>query len=170
MLIERVAAQPIADVLRERVFEPLGMVDTSFHVPAEKLDRFTTQYAPDSETGELRLLDRPDGWWSVPPKMPSAAGGLVSTVDDLWAFASMMAADGGHLLSSESVRLMMVDRMTDEERAESTVFVGDSGWGLMMAVPAADGSTGVPGGYGWEGGHRHELAHGSRRRGSPGSC
>ena len=153
VLIERVAGQPIADLLRERIFDPLGMVDTGFYVPAEKLDRFATQYVPDNDTGEPRLLDRPDGWWSVPPKMPSAAGGLVSTVDDLFAFTSMLAQDGGGLLSPESVRLMMVDRMTTEERAESAVFVGDhSGWGLMMAVPAADGSTGVPGGYGWEGG------------------
>jgi CubicO group peptidase (beta-lactamase class C family) len=153
VLIERVAGQPIADVLRERIFEPLRMVDTGFYVPAEQLHRFTTQYAPDTETGELRLLDRPDGWWSVPPKMPTAAGGLVSTVDDLWAFASMLAADGGDLLSAASVRAMILDRMTAEERAESAVFVGQhSGWGLMMSVPAADGSTGVPGGYGWEGG------------------
>jgi CubicO group peptidase (beta-lactamase class C family) len=43
--------------------------------------------------------------------------------------------------------------MTAQERADNSLFVGDhSGWGLMMAVPAADGSTGVPGGYGWEGG------------------
>ncbi len=153
VLIERVAGAPIADVLRERVFEPLGMVDTAFYVPAEKLDRFTTQYAPDGETGELRVLDRPDGWWSAPPKMPDAAGWLVSTVDDVWAFASMLAADGGDLLSPESVRLMLIDRMTAEERAENEVFVGDhSGWGLMMSVPAGDGSTGVPGGFGWEGG------------------
>jgi CubicO group peptidase (beta-lactamase class C family) len=153
VLIERVAGHPLAAVLRERVFDPLGMVDTGFYVPPGELDRFTTQYAPDSETGRLRLLDRPDGWWSVPPKLPSAAGGLVSTVDDLFAFTSMLASDGGALLSRESVRSMMIDRMSAEERADSAVFVGDhSGWGLMMAVPAADGSTGVPGGYGWEGG------------------
>jgi len=65
----------------------------------------------------------------------------------------MLAADGGDLLSSESVRLMTVDRMTAQERAENEVFVGDhSGWGLMMSVPAGDGSTGVPGGFGWDGG------------------
>ncbi len=153
VLIERVAGAPIADVLHERVFEPLGMSDTGFYVPAEKLDRFTTQYAPDPETGELRVLDRPDGWWSTPPKMPDCSGRLVSTVDDLWAFASMLAADGGGLLSPESVRAMTVDRMTADERADNSVFVGDhSGWGLMMSVPAGDGSTGVPGGFGWEGG------------------
>jgi CubicO group peptidase (beta-lactamase class C family) len=153
VLIERVAGAPVADVLRDRVFEPLGMVDTGFFVPAEKLDRFTAQYAPDPETGQLRLLDRPDGWWSAPPRMPDCGGWLVSTVDDLWAFASMLAADGGDLLSPESMGLMLIDRMTAQERAQNRMFVGDhSGWGLMMSVPAADGSTGVPGGFGWAGG------------------
>jgi CubicO group peptidase (beta-lactamase class C family) len=65
----------------------------------------------------------------------------------------MLAADGGDLLSGESVRTMLIDRTTAQERAENLLFFGDhSGWGLMMAVPAADGSTGIPGGYGWEGG------------------
>jgi CubicO group peptidase (beta-lactamase class C family) len=78
-------------------------------------------------------------------------------VDDLGAFASMLAADGGGLLSAESVRLMTLDRMTAEERAENRMFVGDhSGWDLMMLVPAGDGAgegtAGIPGGYGWEGG------------------
>ena len=153
VLIERVAGAPLADVLRERVFQPLGMTDTGFYVPASKLGRFTTFYAPDAETGELRVLDRPAGWYSSPPKMPDAASWLVSTADDLWAFASMLAANGGGLLSAESVRLMTLDRMTARERAENQIFVGDhSGWGLMMSVPAADGTTGVPGGYGWDGG------------------
>jgi CubicO group peptidase (beta-lactamase class C family) len=153
VLVERVAGAPIGDVLRERLFEPLGMVDTDFYVPADKLHRFTTQYAPDLETGELHVLDPAEGWWSTPPKMPDANGWLVSTLDDLWAFTSMLAADGAGLISPESVGLMMIDRMTARDRSENQVFVGDhSGWGLMMAVPAADGSTGVPGGYGWEGG------------------
>ena len=52
-LIERVARTPLAEVLRERVFEPLGMVDTAFYVPAEKLDRFTTFYAVDDASGVL---------------------------------------------------------------------------------------------------------------------
>lgn len=152
VLIERVAGAPVAEVLRQRVFEPLGMVDTGFFVPPDQLHRFATQYIPD-ESGGLQVLDRPDGWWSAPPKMPNVAGWLVSTVDDLWAFASMMAAGGGALLTPESFRLMTADRMAAADRAENRVFVGDhSGWGLMMAVPAADGSTGIPGGFGWEGG------------------
>jgi CubicO group peptidase (beta-lactamase class C family) len=153
VLIERAAGAPIADVLRDRVFEPLGMTDTAFYVPAEKRHRFTTQYAPDPETRALNVLDEPDGWWSAPPKMPDCGGWLVSTVDDLWAFASMFASDGGDLLAAASVRLMTADRMTADERAANSIFVGShSGWGLMMAVPAGDGSTGVPGGFGWDGG------------------
>jgi CubicO group peptidase (beta-lactamase class C family) len=155
VLIERVTGRPLGEVLRERIFEPLGMTDTSFYVPADKLSRFTTFYAPGA--GELQVLDRPAGWYASPPKFPSAAGWLVSTVDDLWAFASMLAqADqhqSGRLLSAESMQLMTRDRMTARDRAENGMIVGDhSGWGLMMAVPAADGSTGVPGGFGWDGG------------------
>ncbi len=162
VLIERVAGAPLADVMRERVFEPLGMVDTGFWVPADKMGRFTTFYAPDPDDGELQVIDPPGGWWSAPPKLPDAAASLVSTVDDLWAFAAMLASGGGHLLSAGSVRLMMTDRMTAQERAENRVFVGDhGGWGLMISVRSAAGSArsagsaasaDIPGGYGWEGG------------------
>jgi len=176
VLIERVAGAPLAEVMRERVFEPLGMADTDFWVPPGKMDRFTTFYAP-AAGGELHVVDRPGGWWSVPPKLPDAAASLVSTADDLWAFAAMLASGGGGLLSAESVRLMTADRMTARDRAENRVFVGDhAGWGLMMAVPSAAGQGGqdgqdgpgvqagqssradaaarasVPGGYGWDGG------------------
>jgi CubicO group peptidase (beta-lactamase class C family) len=89
VLVERVAGSPLGDVLRSQVFEPLGMVDTDFYVPAEKRSRFATQFAPDPATGELQVLDRPDGWWSAPPTMPDAHGWFVSTIDDLWAFTSM---------------------------------------------------------------------------------
>ena len=153
VLIERVAGLPLGEVLHQRVFKPLGMADTSFYVPAGKLGRFTTFYAPGPGPGELRVLDRPEGWYSSPPNFPDASSWLVSTVDDLWAFASMLAVGGGGLLSAESVALMTRDRMTAQDRAENRIFVGDhSGWGLMMLVPAANGSRGVPGGFGWEGG------------------
>jgi CubicO group peptidase (beta-lactamase class C family) len=59
VLIERAAGAPLPEVLRERVFEPLGMADTGFWVPAAKRNRFTTFYAPGPD-GELRVLDRPD--------------------------------------------------------------------------------------------------------------
>jgi CubicO group peptidase (beta-lactamase class C family) len=163
ILIERVAGAPLDEVLSERVFKPLGMTDTGCSVPAAKLDRFTSMYTPAEAAGAsggtgLALVDRPDGWYAAPPALPDGAASLVSTIDDFGAFAAMLAADGGGLLSAESVALMLRDRTTAQDRAENPWFFGEHlGWGLMMSVPAAglDPRTvpdGTPRGYGWEGG------------------
>jgi CubicO group peptidase (beta-lactamase class C family) len=180
ILIERVTGAPFAEVLSTRVFEPLGMTDTAFSVPAAKLGRFTTMYAPreaaaaygasgdaggppeantdEVNRGDLVLIDRPDGWYAAPPALPDGGSALVSTIDDLGAFAAMLAADGGGLLSEESVALMRRDRTTARDRAENPWFFGKHlGWGLMMSVPAAGvdpgaAPDGMPRGYGWEGG------------------
>src|ERR1700733_13774823 len=180
VLIERVTGAPFAEVLSKRVFEPLGMTDTAFCVPADRLGRFTTMYAPrvaaaaygasgdaagppeaisdEVNRGDLALIDRPDGWYAAPPALPDGGSALVSTIDDLGAFAAMLAADGGGLLSEESVALMLRDRTTARDRAENPWFFGDHlGWGLAMSVPAAgvdpdSAPAGMPRGYGWEGG------------------
>jgi CubicO group peptidase (beta-lactamase class C family) len=136
------------------------MADTSFSVPADKQDRFTTAYAPDAD-GRLQLLDRPvGGWWSTPPAMANAAGMLVSTLDDLWAFVAMLAAGGVHdgqrVLASESVTAMTTNHLTDAQSASAAVFLGENGgWGYGMAAPGprhGDGDAPVPYGYGWDGG------------------
>ncbi len=111
ILLERASGQPLELFLRERLFEPLGMTDTSFSVPVEKVDRFTTAYMPEAESGTLGLLDPPTGgWWNEPPAMANGAGMLVSTLDDFWAFVSMLVAGGSHegaqLLSPQSVAAM----------------------------------------------------------------
>jgi CubicO group peptidase (beta-lactamase class C family) len=170
ILIERVAGAPLAEVLSKRVFEPLGMTDTAFHVPASKLSRFTSMYAPaeaaagfgggqgEAGTAGLVLIDRPDGWYAAPPALPDGAAGLVSTIDDFGAFTAMLAADGGGLLSADSVALMRQERTTARDRAENPWFFGQHlGWGLTMSVPAAGvdqrtAPAGMPRGYGWEGG------------------
>jgi CubicO group peptidase (beta-lactamase class C family) len=152
VLVGRVAGEPLPDVLAGRVLEPLGMADTGFFVPEDQRERFTVFYTPDPKTGELRVVDEPNGWWSAPPALPDGSAGLVSTAGDLWAFARMLA-EGRPLLSPQSIGLMLRDRTTARDRFANRIFLGEhSGWGLMLAVPAADGSTGVPGGYGWEGG------------------
>jgi len=169
ILIERVAGAPLGEVLGKRVFEPLGMTDTGFHVPPEKLGRLTTMYVPDEAAAVfgggrgpaghgLTLVDQPDGWYARPPALADGASGLVSTIDDLGAFAAMLAADGGGLLSAASVAEMRRDRTTARDRAENPWFFGRHlGWGLMMSVPAAGADPalvpdGMPRGYGWEGG------------------
>jgi CubicO group peptidase (beta-lactamase class C family) len=172
ILIERVTGAPLAEVLRDRVFQPLGMTDTAFYVPAAKLGRFTSMYAPaevadrfgmasaeDAGDG-LVLIDRPHGWYAAAPALPDGAAWLVSTVDDLWAFAAMLAAGGDGLLSPESVATMLRDRSTARDHAEMPWFFGDNaGWGLMMSVPRTGVATepggpqdGRPYGYGWDGG------------------
>ncbi|NEA56197.1 beta-lactamase family protein [Streptomyces sp. SID13666] len=156
VLIARVAGRPLPEFLADRLFEPLGMADTGFDVPAGKLDRFTSYYRTDP-AGGLELVDAPDGQWSSPPAFPSGAGGLVSTVDDYYAFARLLLAggtvDGRRLLSSASVRQMTTDHLTRSQRDAGRLFLEGQGWGFGGSVDvAAVDPWNVPGRYGWVGG------------------
>ncbi|MFI1065840.1 serine hydrolase domain-containing protein [Streptomyces spororaveus] len=159
VLIARATGQPFQDVLAERVFEPLGMRDTAFAVPTEQLHRFTSYYRAAPDGGALELVDAPDGEWSTPPAFPSGAGGLVSTVDDLYAFGRMLIAGGSYgsggrrLLSADSVRQMTTDHLTAPQRAAGTLFLEGQGWGFGGSVDVARlDQWNVPGRYGWIGG------------------
>src|SRR5256712_3814512 len=97
VLIARASGQPLETFLRERLFEPLEMRDTSFSVPEASLDRLATSYWTDPTSGKLTVYDEPrGGQWSRPPAFPSGAGGLVSTIDDYLAFGQMMLSQGKH--------------------------------------------------------------------------
>ncbi len=156
VLIARVSGRPLPEFLAERLFEPLGMVDTAFEVPASKLDRFTSYYRTDP-AGGLELVDAPDGQWSSLPVFPSGAGGLVSTIDDWHSFARMLlaggTAGGRRLLSAASVRQMTTDQLTQSQRDASRLFLEGQGWGFggSVDVEAID-PWNVPGRYGWVGG------------------
>jgi CubicO group peptidase (beta-lactamase class C family) len=156
VLIARISGRPLPEFLAERLFEPLGMADTGFEVPAAKLDRFTSYYRTDP-AGGLELVDAPDGQWSSLPVFPSGAGGLVSTADDWHTFARMLLADGTaagrRLLSAASVRQMTTDHLTRSQRDASGLFLEGQGWGFggSVDVEAID-PWNVPGRYGWVGG------------------
>ncbi|MHC5257327.1 serine hydrolase domain-containing protein [Streptomyces sp. UC4497] len=152
VLISRMTGSSLPDFLAERIFEPLGMVDTGFEVPAAKHDRFTSAYLPTADGG-AELVDAPDGQWSSLPAFPSGAGGLASTADDWLAFARMLLAGGGSVLSADSVRLMTTDHLTAEQRAASALFTEGEGWGFGGSVDVTRTNPyNVPGRYGWVGG------------------
>ena len=140
VLIARAAGQPFETFLRERIFAPLGMHDTSFSVPAEKLDRFLPSYAANPETGALEQSDpAAGGQWSRPPAFPSGAGGLVSTVDDYLAFGQMLLNKGKHgserILSRPAVEAMTTDQLTPAQKAGATDFLGENrGWGFGVSI------------------------------------
>ncbi|PRY37318.1 serine hydrolase domain-containing protein [Umezawaea tangerina] len=151
VLLARISGLPLQDFLTERLFDPLGMPDTAFSVPADKLDRFTSYYQP-TDTGTT-LLDTPTGQWSTPPAFPSGAGGLVSTVDDWHAFGRMLLDDGAKLLSPDSVRLMTTNHLTRSQREAGAIFLEGQGWGYggSVDIDHTDPWT-IPGRYGWVGG------------------
>ncbi|MET9252623.1 serine hydrolase domain-containing protein [Streptomyces sp. NPDC003717] len=156
-LVQRVTGRSAADVMAERLFEPLGMTDTAFHVRPARQSRFTSMYAPTD--GGLDLVDSPaDGEWSTPPAFASGAGGLVSTVDDLLAFFRMLlaggtAGDGRRVLTAESVRRMTTDHTTAAQRAAGGLFLQGQGWGYGGQVDRDRAEPwNVPGRYGWVGG------------------
>ncbi|GHE28048.1 class A beta-lactamase-related serine hydrolase [Streptomyces vinaceus] len=157
VLIARVSGQSLPEFMAERIFEPLGMADTGFSVPAGDLGRFTSLYRGGD--GGLALADAPHGQWSSLPAFPSGAGGLVSTADDWWAFARMLLAQGaldgdrGRLLSAVSVRKVTTDWLTPAQRAAGELFLEGQGWGFGGSVDVvAREPWNVPGRYGWIGG------------------
>ena len=151
ILIARASGQSLPDFLAERVFEPLGMADTAFEVPAAKRHRFASYYR--SAGDGLELADAPDGQWREVPPFPAGSGGLAGTADDWHRFARMILSGGEGLLSKESVRQMTANHLTAEQIAANPVFLEGQGWGFGGAVDVAPTRPWqIPGRYGWVGG------------------
>jgi CubicO group peptidase (beta-lactamase class C family) len=159
-LIARVSGQSFGTFLRQRIFDPLDMKDTAFHVPPEKIDRLTEFYRFNPQTNTLDVFESAASTaWGVEPPFESGGGGLVSTLDDYFVFSRMMLNQGRHhreqILSRATVELMTSDQLTPEQRAGSEIFFGDfSSWGLGIAVDIQRKEIfHTPGRYGWTGGY-----------------
>ena len=160
VIIARASGKPLETFFRERIFEPLGMRDTGFTVPAASLDRLASCYAVNAHSGELELHDdASDSFWAKPPIFPAGGGGLVSTLDDFHSFGQMMLNGGRHgrerILSRPSVQAMTTDQLTAEQKASASFLPGwfnARGWGFGVSVVTKRESIGLsPGQFGWGG-------------------
>ncbi len=161
-LVEVISGQPFGAFLQERVIGPLGMVDTSFHVPADKVDRFAANYSPD-ENGGLKQIEDPQKSRFLAPRLCSGGGGLLSTAADYMRFCQMMLnkgeLDGVRLLGRKTVELMTANHLRGDmadmgqPRFSESAYTG-IGFGLGFSVmldPAKAQILGTPGEYAWGG-------------------
>ena len=176
IIVSRIVGKSLHDVLTERIFGPLGMVDTGFFVSPEQRERAATMYRLD-ENAELR----DDAMGPIPVREPRFCQGgasLVSTADDYLRFARLLlgggTVDGVRVLSADSVAAMRVDRLTDDQRRHPFLgmpFWVGRGFGLNLSVvtdpgksaqlfgPGGLGTFGWPGAYGtwWQADPANEL-------------
>ena len=173
-LIEVASGQSFDQFLAERIFQPLGMVDTGFYVPAEKVGRLAGLYGP-KPTGGLQTIDAPEGGtghisktsFTKNPRFLSAGGGLVSTASDFARFCLMLsgkgALSGKRLMKTESVELMTRNHLPQhliplDKKPEDRY--GGLGFGLGVSVRVQQ-TDWVPasqiGEYGWIGGTSTEF-------------
>jgi CubicO group peptidase (beta-lactamase class C family) len=161
-LIEVVSGRSLGAFFHQNIFEPLGMVDTAFTVPPEKMDRLATLYGRSRATG-LKPLDDSIGGDYVNPRLLLGGQGLVSTAHDYLQFALMMLNkgewQGSRLLRQETVELMTRNHLSPAQLPISYNGIVDDpvpgiGFGLGFNVlldPTQAGIDGSQGDYGWGG-------------------
>ncbi|RKT84817.1 CubicO group peptidase, beta-lactamase class C family [Saccharopolyspora antimicrobica] len=153
VLVERASGRPFAEFLRERIFEPLGMRDTGFHVPADQAHRLAASYESDASGAPVPRDDPRD----AQPGFPAGGSGLVSTVDDYLAFYRMLlngGRNGAHrILSRASVELMRTDQLTEQQKLTAQPLLdADVGWAFGHAVITRRTGLSTPGTQTWSGG------------------
>jgi CubicO group peptidase (beta-lactamase class C family) len=118
-LVQKLSGKTFPDFLKDRIFTPLGMKDTGFLVPEDKLSRVATIYGWDQAKGALASLPR-DPLISKMPGLPSGGGGLYSTAADYFRFAQMML-NGGELNGKRLLKRTSVDMMRSNVLNEQTL-------------------------------------------------
>jgi CubicO group peptidase (beta-lactamase class C family) len=165
-LVEIMSGQRFDDYLRETIFEPLGMSDTGFSVPDEKVDRFAACYRRDASKNLVLADDPQQSGYRQEPSFLSGGGGLVSTTADYLAFCQMLAGggelDGVRILGRKTVELMRANHLPGDQDLQAVALPGGygevgfagMGFGLTVAVAKAPTATqviGSAGEYMWGG-------------------
>ncbi len=151
VVLARAARQPLGEVLRERLLDPMSMADTGFVAAPGRLPPC---YAADGP--RLVPFDGAENSrWSATPSFPDARNGLVSTAADLLRFAGALLRGGSGALSTDAVTAMTTDHLTPQQRRapSALAFLNGGGWGygVQVLTPAHHPSVGLPR-YGWSGG------------------
>ena len=148
-IVEIVAGMSLGRLLEARVFQPLGMVDTAFYTPPEKLDRRAEAFP--SGLNERDHVDRVDG--TEPPRCEFGGTGLVSTMDDYARFCAMLLDGGAPLLSPRAFASMTSDQLGDVIILRSPLLEQGHGFGLGFAVRLGlrGAAFGGPGEFRWGG-------------------
>ena len=155
-LVQVVSGMPFEEFLKHRVFEPLGMVDTDFYVPEEKIARFAANYGP-GEGDNLKVLDVPaTSRFARPTRCPLGGEGLVSTAPDYMRFAQMLLnqgeLEGVRLLGRRTVELMTMNHLPDNLHPDADPSLGFGlGAGVILDVVKSPVPMGSVGTYGWGG-------------------
>lgn len=154
-LVEVLSGQTFDVFLAERIFEPLGMIDTGFYAPEEKLDRLTKLYSPKEGRGIEPAMPLFSRNFVRKPALFSGGGGLISTTHDYARFSQMLL-NGGHLdgeriLSRKTIELMTKNHIQHIDNGQTSPGYG---FGLGFAVALDRGQSGSPateGEYNWGG-------------------
>lgn len=160
-LVEVLSGQPLDEYLDQQIFSPLGMEDTFFEVPADKVGRFGTNHSRDRETGKLTVVDRPaDSRYTKEVTFFSGGGGLVSTARDYYRFSQMLLNGGEldrvRLLGPKTIELMTRNHLPEGVSSgfgERPGVAGTFGFGLGFGVATTGPLTtpGSEGSYTWGG-------------------
>ena len=157
-VVEVASGQSLDTFFAEHIFKPLGMKDTAFHVPAEKMDRFATNYGPNPQGG-LQPIDRPETTrYANKPTFLSGGGGLVSTASDYMRFCLMLLNNGKlgdtRLLKGETVRMITRNQLPKQAYPIGSGGRAGVGFGLGFSVrvePSDEAPASRVGEYGWGG-------------------
>jgi len=159
VLVARAGGGTLEEVLTARLFDPLGMPDTRFSLPADRLTGLPRQYMTNFGTGVMEeQTNTATPLWTTPPAFPSGSAGLLSSIDDYYAFARFMktgtSPSGRRLLSEKSLTAMTTNHLSADQIAGGGMILGGRGWGLGQSVTVVpDQISQIPGRYGWEGGY-----------------
>jgi CubicO group peptidase (beta-lactamase class C family) len=156
-LVEVVSGKTLDKFFEERIFKPLGMVDTGFHVPQGKWERLATLYAPNADKTLRRSAAPPQESYKQPATLLLGGAGLVSTTMDYARFVQMLLGggelDGARILSRKTVEMMSANHLGDIPRAGNLLPAG-YGFGLTFSVnlgPGKNANIGSEGEYYWGG-------------------